>query len=155
MEEEPTVRGERGGGSCWSWEVRGRKARVMEVACEGVGGGGMGRRIPEIGPREGRGSRGRDLRVGGGARRDAEGLRGGVHCPRADLEIPQSGQLVGKLPLAPPVGVGRSVPVLTLATQKGRMTSDPLLPKSPVQWVHDTRPLGSKETQGMGRTSAV
>lgn len=73
MEEEPTVRGEKGGGSYWSWEVRGRKARVMEVACEGVGG--MGRRIPEIGPREGRGSRGRGFSVGLGARRDAEGLR--------------------------------------------------------------------------------
>lgn len=79
----------------------------------------------------------------------------GGRCPRAELEIPQLGQLVGKLPLAPPVGVDRSVAVLTLATLKGRMTSDPLLPKSPVQLGHDPGPLGSKETQGMGGTSAV
>lgn len=79
----------------------------------------------------------------------------GGRCPRAELEIPPLGQLVGKLPLAPPVGVDRSVAVLTLATLKGPMTSDPLLPKSPVQLGHDPGPLGSKETQGMGGTSAV
>ena len=117
----------------------------------------MGRRIPEIGPREGRGSRGRGLSVGRRARRDAEGLRcvWGVIVPELSWRSPKSGQLVGNLPLAPPVGVDRSVAVLTLATHKGRMTSDPLLHKSPVQLGHDPRPLGSKETQGMGGTSAV
>lgn len=56
---------------------------------------------------------------------------------------------------APPMGVGHLVPNLTLAIQKGFMTSDPLLPKSPMQWGQDSRPQGSKEIQGMHGAPAV